>query len=448
LEQQLQALTKRCRGCGHAQRHPPPQLGSHPDTASTHAPPAQDAAGAQCSSHGQQQQPCADLQRASSGSIASSIAAAISSATSSLSAAAAAAHSPKGDAGQDQQQPCTQRSLSPLDKGLAAARTFVAQREADAAAARRVNELAAANSRLEAHLHGLQTLVSAKTAQANRLCGEVKQLAKQLRQAEAAAAADLGQVRAQLSHSSERAAQLEAALLAAQLREQHLQAQLLGARSKLAQVLATLVEDAGALQRHQPAQHKHLADDTAAALAEAHALAADATAMAAAAAACAPLSSHSSRRSSMAADCSAGHSGSGTAGAAHVRVFEGASACTVSAEQAPKDSKTDLLRKLLAGGSVLGNSSKGTGSLGVLSAGISAGTDGGSILQQQAQAHGKQNAASRVLDALRLGGRKASRDACDEEGIAAGVVSAVGRQSRARTRTGSEEWGFELLPDR
>lgn len=96
-----------------------------------------------------------------------------------------------------------------------------------------MSELTATNSRLGDQLHGLQTLLSTKAAQARRMDMEAKQLAKQLKQAEAAAAADQQELNVQLGQLSERAVELQGEVAAGQAREQALQHQLVMARDKV-----------------------------------------------------------------------------------------------------------------------------------------------------------------------------------------------------------------------
>lgn len=62
---------------------------------------------------------------------------------------------------------------------------------------------------------------------------EAKQLAKQLKQAEAAAAADQQELNVQLGQLSERAVELQGEVAAGQAREQALQHQLVMARDKV-----------------------------------------------------------------------------------------------------------------------------------------------------------------------------------------------------------------------
>jgi len=93
--------------------------------------------------------------------------------------------------------------------------------------------LAAANSRYDTQIAGLQTLLVTKVAQCNRLDKEVKELSKQLRQAEAAAAAGTQTRGQQLAALSDRVAGLQDELACSQRREQQLEVQVVATRAKV-----------------------------------------------------------------------------------------------------------------------------------------------------------------------------------------------------------------------
>jgi predicted RNase H-like nuclease (RuvC/YqgF family) len=88
--------------------------------------------------------------------------------------------------------------------------------------------LAAANSRLQTQLEGLQTILVTRVSQANRLTQELKDATKQLRQAEAAAGSDHA-----VLQLSERVLGLQDALAAGKQREQQLETQLAATRGKV-----------------------------------------------------------------------------------------------------------------------------------------------------------------------------------------------------------------------
>lgn len=93
--------------------------------------------------------------------------------------------------------------------------------------------LSAASSRYQAQLEGLQTILVAKVSQCSRLEKELRDTSKQLRQVEAAAAADQAAMAQQLQQLSDGAAGLQDAVAAGRQREQHLEAQLAATRSKV-----------------------------------------------------------------------------------------------------------------------------------------------------------------------------------------------------------------------
>jgi chromosome segregation ATPase len=98
---------------------------------------------------------------------------------------------------------------------------------------RALRELAAEADSASSQLHGLQTVLTAKTAQCNRLEADARQLERQLKQAAAAAAAEQEGLRGEVAVMSQRVAALEGQLVAAQQREQEQQAQLTAVRSKV-----------------------------------------------------------------------------------------------------------------------------------------------------------------------------------------------------------------------
>lgn len=96
-----------------------------------------------------------------------------------------------------------------------------------------VAALSAASSRYQAQLEGLQTLLVNKVSQCSRLEKELRETSKQLRQVEAAAAADQAAMAQQLQQLSDGAAGLQEALAAGRQREQQLEAQLAATRAKV-----------------------------------------------------------------------------------------------------------------------------------------------------------------------------------------------------------------------
>lgn len=96
-----------------------------------------------------------------------------------------------------------------------------------------VASLSAAVKSYEAQIDGLQTILVAKVSQCNRLASEVKDICKQLRQAEAAAASDHAAMNQQLEQLSDRVAELEDDLADEQQREQQLEAQLAATTAKV-----------------------------------------------------------------------------------------------------------------------------------------------------------------------------------------------------------------------
>jgi predicted nucleic acid-binding Zn-ribbon protein len=104
-----------------------------------------------------------------------------------------------------------------------------------------VASLSAAVKSYEAHIDGLQTILVAKVSQCNRLAGEVKDICKQLRQAEAAAASDHASMSQQLQQLSDRVAELEDDLADEQQREQQLEVQLAATRAKVCMVCLVMV---------------------------------------------------------------------------------------------------------------------------------------------------------------------------------------------------------------
>jgi chromosome segregation ATPase len=98
---------------------------------------------------------------------------------------------------------------------------------------RAVKELTAEADSASSQLHGLQTVLTAKTAQCNRLEAEARQLERQLKQAQSAAAAEQEGLRAGMELLSGRVAEMEGQLAAAQQREQEQQVQLVAVRAKV-----------------------------------------------------------------------------------------------------------------------------------------------------------------------------------------------------------------------
>lgn len=96
-----------------------------------------------------------------------------------------------------------------------------------------VSSLTADSSCLEVQLEGLQTILVTKVSQCNRLGKELKEAHRELKQAEAAAAADQLALGQQLEQLRENVVQLEDALAASQEREQQAAMQLAATRAKV-----------------------------------------------------------------------------------------------------------------------------------------------------------------------------------------------------------------------
>lgn len=104
-----------------------------------------------------------------------------------------------------------------------------------------VAALSAASSHYQAQLEGLQTILVTKVSQCSRLEKELRETSKQLRQVEAAAAADHAAMAQQLQQLSDGAAGLQEALAAGRQREQQLEAQLAATRAKVRAHLTVLM---------------------------------------------------------------------------------------------------------------------------------------------------------------------------------------------------------------
>lgn len=102
---------------------------------------------------------------------------------------------------------------------------------------KQVKELTTALSKAESQLHGLQTVLQAKTGAYNRLDSEMSKLERQLKHVQAAATADADGYRQQLGILSERVLQLEGQVSAGQQREQQLQVDLVTVRTKVSLIL-------------------------------------------------------------------------------------------------------------------------------------------------------------------------------------------------------------------
>lgn len=98
---------------------------------------------------------------------------------------------------------------------------------------RAVKDLAAEADSASSQLHGLQTVLTAKTAQCNRLEAEARQVERQLKQVQAAAAAEQEGLRGEMGALSGRVGELEGQVVAAQQREAEQQAQLVAVRAKV-----------------------------------------------------------------------------------------------------------------------------------------------------------------------------------------------------------------------
>jgi septal ring factor EnvC (AmiA/AmiB activator) len=96
-----------------------------------------------------------------------------------------------------------------------------------------VAALSAASSRYQAQIEGLQTLLVTKVSQCSRLEKELRDASKQLRQVEAASAADQAAMAVQLQQLSDGAAGLQEVVAAGRQREQQLEAQLAATRAKV-----------------------------------------------------------------------------------------------------------------------------------------------------------------------------------------------------------------------
>jgi chromosome segregation ATPase len=106
---------------------------------------------------------------------------------------------------------------------------------------RALKELTAEADSTASQLHGLQTVLTAKTAQCNRLEAEARQLERQLKQTLAAAAAEQEVLRGEVAAMSQRVAEAEAQLTAVQQREQEQQAQLTAVRAKVSPTLTVML---------------------------------------------------------------------------------------------------------------------------------------------------------------------------------------------------------------
>jgi chromosome segregation ATPase len=96
-----------------------------------------------------------------------------------------------------------------------------------------LKELTAEADSTSSQLHGLQTVLTAKTAQCNRLEGEARQLEWQLKQAAAAAAAEQEGLKGEVAALSQHMEQVEGQLVAVQQLEQEQQVQLTAVRAKV-----------------------------------------------------------------------------------------------------------------------------------------------------------------------------------------------------------------------
>jgi septal ring factor EnvC (AmiA/AmiB activator) len=107
-----------------------------------------------------------------------------------------------------------------------------------------VASLTAAVKSYEAQFDGLQTILIAKVSQCNRLAGEVKDICKQLRQAEVAAASDHASMTHQLEQLSDRVAELEDDLAEEKQRGEQLEVQLAATSAKVCTGCAAIVSTA------------------------------------------------------------------------------------------------------------------------------------------------------------------------------------------------------------
>lgn len=98
---------------------------------------------------------------------------------------------------------------------------------------KQIKELTAAASRIEGQLHGLQTVLAAKTCTCNRLETEMSKVDRQLKQVQAAAAADAEGYKQQLGVLSERVLQLEEQQSVSEHKEQQLMVEASALRAKV-----------------------------------------------------------------------------------------------------------------------------------------------------------------------------------------------------------------------
>lgn len=85
----------------------------------------------------------------------------------------------------------------------------------------------------ELQIDGLQTILSAKVCQCNRVATELKDVSKQLRQSEAAAVSEHAAMTLQIQQLSEEVTEAQEDLADGVKREQQLQAQLAATRAKV-----------------------------------------------------------------------------------------------------------------------------------------------------------------------------------------------------------------------
>lgn len=106
---------------------------------------------------------------------------------------------------------------------------------------KQVKELTSALAQADSQLHGLQTVLAAKTGACNRLDSEMSKLERHLKQVQATADADGDGYRQQLEILSERVLQLEHQLSITRQREQQLQLDLQAKETKVRVFYAVLV---------------------------------------------------------------------------------------------------------------------------------------------------------------------------------------------------------------